>query len=589
MVNETAEDRLRIAVFTVSLSHKSYYVVNLIFALLTLSWAGVSARKSCPDECTKYGTCNEELGRCDCPWNYTGLSCSTPHDGFCLRRVEVNTCTDGHPTLCVNACNARGDCKGGFCHCKEGFFGTDCSLSYDKSGSEIKILDRLGYRQNKRGPLIYVYELPPEYHVKRDIHKVDRPPLHLAILERLLTGGHRTTEGSKADFFYVPITSRDLKKAFLLMPVLQYISSQWPFWNATGGSRHIIPMEGDVGTCELPLLVRKFTPNITWLQFWGMHDYHPSWEHIFHNRIPCFVAGRDIVVPFMAMSSHDRFVIQTPLRPGSEQPERNTTFFFAGGICGSGRYSDVPPDCKHYKQERYSGGVRQAVYEHFHERPGWKVVTKTKDYAQDYASSNFCLAAPGGGWGKRGIVATMNGCIPVVATDMLFEAFEPEMDWGHFGVRVSQSNISSLGDLLDTYPLDELKEKQARLPCAAQHFHWSGNLGGIMKETGEFDAFNTIMAILRMRRKYPQARPEEFYSLDKEFRDFVDCKPLRADDKGQSLCTMYIGPGMLKDDRYPDACPPALYYMRRKIGPPGGALCINATNLAHCRERHWRV
>ena len=66
---------------------------------------------------------------------------------------------------------------------------------------------------------------------------------------------------------------------------------------------------------------------------------------------------------------------------------------------------------------------------------------------------------------------------------------------------------------------------QARVRCAAQHFHWSGNLGGIMKETGEFDAFNTIMAILRMRRAYPGRRPDEFYALDQDFRDFVDCKP----------------------------------------------------------------
>ena len=46
-----------------------------------------------------------------------------------------------------------------------------------------------------------------------------------------------------------------------------------------------------------------------------------------------------------------------------------------------------------------------------------------------------------------------------------------------------------------------------------------------MQETGEFDAFNTIMAILRMRKKYPDAKPEDFFSLDAEFRDFVDCKP----------------------------------------------------------------
>ena len=67
------------------------------------------------------------------------------------------------------------------------------------------------------------------------------------------------------------------------------------------------------------------------------------------------------MVPFMAMSSHDRFVIETPLRPGNVKRERNITLFFAGGVCGSGRYNQVPPHCKNYKQLRYSGGVRQMV------------------------------------------------------------------------------------------------------------------------------------------------------------------------------------------------------------------------------------
>ena len=68
----------------------------------------------------------------------------------------------------------------------------------------------------------------------------------------------------------------------------------------------------------------------------------------------------------MAMSSHDRCVIETPLRPNSIQMERNKTFFFSGGICGSGRYNAVPPNCKHYKQQRYSGGVRQTVGRNMH-------------------------------------------------------------------------------------------------------------------------------------------------------------------------------------------------------------------------------
>ena len=47
------------------------------------------------------------------------------------------------------------------------------------------------------------------------------------------------------------------------------------------------------------------------------------------------------------------------------------------------------------------------IWEQFHERLNWRVVTKTDSYSRDYASSVFCLAAPGGGWGKRGIVASM--------------------------------------------------------------------------------------------------------------------------------------------------------------------------------------
>lgn len=107
----------------------------------------VVSRKSCPENCSKFGTCNEELGRfatyrsslaglheplacsfalcrCDCPWNYTGPACTIAYRGFCVKRVGVdnpiNTCKDGNPTLCVNACNGRGDCKGGFCHCQSG-------------------------------------------------------------------------------------------------------------------------------------------------------------------------------------------------------------------------------------------------------------------------------------------------------------------------------------------------------------------------------------------------------------------------------------------------------------------------------------
>ncbi len=41
---------------------------------------------------------------------------------------------------------------------------------------------------------------------RRDLHSLDRPPLHLAVYERIITSGLRTTNGDEADFYYVPIS-----------------------------------------------------------------------------------------------------------------------------------------------------------------------------------------------------------------------------------------------------------------------------------------------------------------------------------------------------------------------------------------------
>lgn len=49
--------------------------------------------------------------------------------------------------------------------CRAGYFGVDCSLSYDASGN-LAVLDGMGYKPSSRGPKVFVYELPPEYNVK---------------------------------------------------------------------------------------------------------------------------------------------------------------------------------------------------------------------------------------------------------------------------------------------------------------------------------------------------------------------------------------------------------------------------------------
>lgn len=127
-------------------------LASLLLPLLLLyNTPCVAATKECPQGCTTYGTCYEPLGRqgcvflyaspsvchghaspsclpklcrCDCPWNRTGAACLDHSKGFCIRRPDganiIDTCTEGHPTLCLNACNGRGKCMGGFCHCDKG-------------------------------------------------------------------------------------------------------------------------------------------------------------------------------------------------------------------------------------------------------------------------------------------------------------------------------------------------------------------------------------------------------------------------------------------------------------------------------------
>lgn len=89
-----------------------------------------------------------------------------PHTRVDLRAIHYlsHTCVDApatrlHPhlqvdsTLCPNACSGRGQCMRGFCHCKRGWFGLDCSRSHAATPRPENVPSR-------KRPVVYVYELP---------------------------------------------------------------------------------------------------------------------------------------------------------------------------------------------------------------------------------------------------------------------------------------------------------------------------------------------------------------------------------------------------------------------------------------------
>jgi hypothetical protein len=59
---------------------------------------------------------------------------------------------------------------------------------------------------------------------------------------------------------------------------------------------------------------------------------------------------------------------------------------------------------------------------------------------------------------------------------------------------------------------------QAALRCASLHLRWSSILGGSVGEDGRFDAFATLMQILRVKAQRPELKPEEYYEKDEAFR-----------------------------------------------------------------------
>ncbi|KAH9648144.1 EGF-like domain-containing protein [Citrus sinensis] len=165
--------------------------------------------------------------------------CDCKYDGLLGQFCEVPV-----SSTCVNQCSGHGHCRGGFCQCDSGWYGVDCSIpSVMSSMSEwpqwlrpahidIPInanitgnLVNLNAVVKKKRPLLYVYDLPPEFnslllegrHYKLEcvnrIYNEKNETLwtdmlygsQMAFYESILASPHRTLNGEEADFFFVPV------------------------------------------------------------------------------------------------------------------------------------------------------------------------------------------------------------------------------------------------------------------------------------------------------------------------------------------------------------------------------------------------
>ncbi|KAF5828139.1 exostosin-like glycosyltransferase [Dunaliella salina] len=553
--------------------------------------AQIAARPSkCPGQCTLYGTCNEELGRCDCPKTRDGPDCSVLLDGEQMRTrcMELNYhvpngsfgCPDMSPfsrfnaSLCLNNCNGRGKCEGGFCHCLPGHYGTDCAKSLDQEGRPT-LLQGTGYTTRAKRPWIYVYDLPPVLNAWPYIGNLDRPQ-YLLFWHRLLGSGAQIAEPDKADWFFVPLVCSGALLDFCPVTLLR-----------------LTFLRGDTGRIGAGLRSLGGYENMTFLQHWGIYKDRPTGRKWKQAHRP----GKDIVIPsvqsFM-LSPHatksfgaSRFLMHGFDDRFNDTEKRLMTFFFAGRICGERKpptEAPWPDNCQ--DATGYSGGIRQRTYYEHHNRTGYTVTTHTPNYVRYLKASKFCLSPLGGACGDRQIVVTVAGCIPVVIGDDVHNYFEPEMDWRPFSVMLKESQIPEIHTVIESISVEQRKKMQTAMKCAAHHLMHGTSVGGILDESGRYDAFETTSEILRMRADYPGTPPEEYVKVDQFYKRFMACG---ADEIGQ--------------DPPPDPKPDFLCHHNRAdhikcngnacfkwtspvLGPPGGAICCGHQDLSTC-PRLW--
>eukprot|EP00955_Chlamydomonas_euryale_P085442 364100-Chlamydomonas_euryale.AAC.20 len=139
--------------------------------------------------------------------------------------------------------------------------------------------------------------------------------------------------------------------------------------------------------------------------------------------------------------------------------------------------------------------IGYTLHYHHSNRTGFQIVTHTKAYGHDMANSVFCGAPTGGGHGKRNVLVTVLGCIPVTVTDNVYQPFEPEIHWDKFSVALPEADIPQMHVVLANVTEDKREYLQANLWCGAQHLFWSSIFGGVLGDDGRYDAFETVRVL----------------------------------------------------------------------------------------------
>lgn len=163
--------------------------------------------------------------------------------------------------------------------------------------------------------------------------------------------------------------------------------------------------------------------------------------------------------------------------------------------------------------------------------------------------------------------------------------FEPELDWSTFAVRIKEEDIPILHLILDAIDEGAYKRKQAALRCGAQHLMFSAGKGALINETGQYDAFETSLEVVRAHIMNPGVPPEDLQKVDPGLRRFMQCgtdemgldpHPSEQPHTPAAVCTWSSHPN--QDRPHCSSC--RMHKMARDLW--GNALCCGREDLSVC-------
>jgi hypothetical protein len=282
---------------------------------------------------------NAECSRCSCFMGWDGAHCDVRnHEG----------------TFCANDCSENGLCVSGFCQCKVGFFGVDCSLTLGADGTVLTSYQRwaaanpglvsppkaeVGSTQSM-GPRakIYVYELPPQFtsHLLYAHHPLEYNSIYSAgrfLHMRLLASEYRTTDPSDADFYFVPVWARAAGsgppryRSKYLIETRNYIMHAFPYWNRTSGRDHLWVLTDDHGACDefgAGTRVKEIAHSI-FLTHFGYTGGSKAYQQQTDDQHLCYRPNHDIVIPPPVKSTRHKSPTLQALATNQ------TRLFFFGG------------------------------------------------------------------------------------------------------------------------------------------------------------------------------------------------------------------------------------------------------------------